>query len=82
MYTANLNYKLTVGSKANISILNVGKVMNMVFNESTDRRDIDILHDPQDDDPSHSGIYNLKHDDELIAEIIVESIIETYSARI
>lgn len=79
--------KLNVGLRAKIAILNVGEVREKVLTESPDRRNIDILHDPiiddpsQINDPSHSGVYNLKQDDELIAELILETVRETYPAR-
>jgi hypothetical protein len=73
--------KLNVGAKAKIAVLNVGKVCQKVLTESPDRRNLKVLHDPQSNDPSHSGIYNLKEDDELIAELILETIRETYNAR-
>ncbi len=76
--------KLTVGAHAKIAVLNVGEVREKVLTESPDRRNLEILHDPQSrtvNDPSHSGIYNLKHDDELIAELILETVRETYPAR-
>ena len=41
-------------------------------------------HDPILDDhpdPSHSGIYNLKSDDEFITELILETLLEDYAAR-
>ena len=75
-----------VGVNAKIAILNVGYVRKKVLQESIDRRRLDVRHDPiiSDgiNDPSHSGIYNLRQDDELIAELIVETIQETYQARI
>jgi hypothetical protein len=73
--------KLKVGSQAKIAVLNVGKVCIKVFEESTDHRTLDILHDPLGNDPSHSGIYNLKQNDELIAELIRETKHEKYPAR-
>jgi hypothetical protein len=73
--------KLEVKARAKIAILNVGEVCNKVLTESPDRRNLEILHDPQCGDPSHSGIYNLREDDELIAELILETIRETYNAR-
>ena len=36
---------------------------------------------PNINDPSHSGIYNLKDDDKLIAELILKTVRETYSAH-
>ena len=71
----------SVGTRAEIAVLNVGEVREKVRLGSPDRRNIDVLHDPMPEDPSHSGIYNLKPDNELIAELILETIRETYSAR-
>lgn len=76
--------KLKVGATARIAILNVGIVIEKVHTESEDRRNIEILHDPLEGDPpdpSHSGIYNLKSDDELIAELILETVLDDYLAR-
>lgn len=70
-----------IGTNAKIVILNVGKVREGVRNESPDRRNLEVLHDPAMGDPSHSGIYNLRQNDVLIAEIILETIREIYSAR-
>ncbi len=72
---------LSVGARAKIAILNVGQVREKVLTESPDKRELEVLHDPLLDDPSHSGIYNLKQDDELIAELILEVVCEGYSAR-
>ena len=73
-----------VGAKAKIAVLNVGDVRGEVLTESEDRRNLEVIHDPKEDepsDPSHSGIYNLKPDDELIAELILETVLEDYPAR-
>lgn len=74
--------RLSVGARARIAILNVGEVREKVLKESPDGRNLEVLHDPARDDPSHSGIYNLGYDDELIAELILETVKETYPARI
>lgn len=71
----------TVGARAKIAVLNVGEVRKKVLTESPDGRNLEVLHDPAMNDPSHSGIYNLKQDDELIAELILETVHESYSAR-
>ena len=71
----------TVGARARIAILNVGEVRKKVLTESPDGRNLEVLHDPLMNDPSHSGIYNLKQDDELIAELILETVRDSYSAR-
>jgi len=73
-----------VGATAKIAVLNVGEVREKVLTESEDKRNLEILHDPIEDepsDPSHSGVYNLKPDDELIAELILETVLEDYPAR-
>jgi len=70
----------TVGARAKIAILNVGEVRKKVLTESPDGRNLEVRHDPLIDDLSHSGIYNLKQDDELIAELILETVRESYSA--
>ncbi|MEK6681445.1 MAG: hypothetical protein AABY79_05710 [Nitrospirota bacterium] len=77
-YHAKLN---NVGAGAKIAVLNVGEVLEKVRAESPDGRNIEALHDPEINDQSHSGIYNLKQDDELIAELICETVRETYPAR-
>ena len=74
--------KLKLGMKAKIAVLTVGEVREKMLRESTDRRNLKVLHDPETNDPSHSGIYNLRHDDEIIiAELILETVQETYPAR-
>lgn len=70
-----------VGASAQIAILNVGELREKVLTESPDRRNLEVLHDPNIYDPSHSGIYNLRQDDELIAELILQTVNETYPAR-
>lgn len=72
---------LIVKAAGRIAVLNVGEVRNEVLTESPDSRNLEILHDPLENDPSHSGIYNLRNDDELIAELILETILKTYPAR-
>jgi len=73
--------KLDVKPRAKIAVLNVGEVRKKVLTESPDGRNLEVLHNPSMNDPSHSGIYNLKQDDELIAELILETVRESYSAR-
>ena len=73
--------KLNVGARAKIAVLNVGEVLQKVHTESLDGRNLEVIHVPLIDDPSHSGIYNLKQDDELVAELILETVREAYSAR-
>ena len=73
---------LSVSRKAKIAVLNVGEVCQKARMESLDSRNLSVLHDPTPPDPSHSGIYNLMPDNELIAELIVEIVRETHPARV
>lgn len=84
---------LSVGAGARIAVLNVGKICEIVQTEMPDNPELKVLHNPAlivddptllVDDLSHSGIYNVNEDNQLIAELIVEVISEskTYSARI
>ncbi len=75
--------RLTVGAKAKIAILNVGNVRHKVRAESPDNRELKVLHNPGtlEGYQSHSGIYNLKQDDELIAELITQVVNESRPAR-
>jgi hypothetical protein len=73
-----------VSASAKIAVFNIGEVREKVLTESEDRRNLEVLHDPIEDkppDPSHSGVYNLRSDDELIAELILETVLEDYPAR-
>ncbi len=69
-YSQKLNTKLN----AKIAVLNVGEVLKKVLAESLNRRNVEILHNPSANDTSHSGIYNLKPDNEVIAELILETV--------
>lgn len=77
-----LNRKLQrVGSKAKIAVLNVGELREYVSNNSEDGRDLHVLHKPEPDDPLHSGIHNLRPDDDLIADLIAQIVQETHPAK-
>ena len=73
--------KLRVRAAARIAILNVGPVRAKVEQETPNRRLLRVLHDPEADDPSHSGIYDIPYDDEIVAELIALVVLEKHSAR-
>ncbi len=75
------NKKLAVSANAQIAVLNVGTLRNSIETESLDNRVLEVLHNPSSNDESHSGIYNYKSDDELIAELMLETIEEAYPSR-
>ena len=76
-----LSSKLTLGAKAKIAVLNVGETIKYILTQSLDGRNLNVLHDPEEDDPSHSGIYGFRYDDHLIADLIAEVVQEVYPAR-
>ena len=73
--------KLNVKAKEKLAILNVGKMCSKVKNESPDKRSLYVLHKKGRNDPSHSGIYNMRPDNHLIAKLILETVLESYSAK-
>ena len=75
--------KLTrVGAGARIAILNVGILRTKVENEGPDRRILRVLHEPQPDDSSHTGIYGIPYENqEIVAELIAQVVLENHPAR-
>ena len=80
-----LGTKMDLRSKAKIVVLNVGDTQDHTRQNSQDHRDLRILHQPEEPpdipDPSHSGIFDTNEDEQLIAELIAEMVLETYAAR-
>ena len=70
-----------VGAQAKIAVLNVGEIRENVLKKTQNGRNLEVLHEPLENDPSHTEIYNLRPDEELIAELILETICESHSAR-
>jgi hypothetical protein len=80
-----LGTKLIMGSTAILAVLNVGNTQDHVRQNSQDNRHLRILHRPDEPpdkpDLSHSGIFDTKEDEQFIAELIAEKVLETYAAR-
>jgi len=71
-----------VGATARFATLNCGEVRTHVRSETGDTRELHVRPEPErPHDPSHSGIYGLRPDDDLIADLIAEVVQETYPAR-
>lgn len=70
-----------IGSTAKIAVLNVGETRRHVSTKSPDRRDLQVNHEPEDDNPSHSGVNNMRIEDILIADLIAEQIREIHPSR-
>ncbi len=80
-----LSTKITPGSTAKIAVLNVGQMKDHVRKNSQDRRDLRVLHRPDEPpdkpDPSHSGIFDTSQDQLSLTELIVQKVIETHAAK-
>jgi len=72
--------KLRLGKTAKIAILNVGEALDYVEYKSC--FSIRILHEPNHDYLSHSGIYDTKQDEDLISELLAEKVLETHPALV
>ena len=71
-----------VGTTAQIAVLNVGVLRNKIAYESPEMRQLRVLHEPiMPDDPSHTGIYGFSSADEIIAELIAQTILEKHPAK-
>ena len=70
-----------VAAKGKFAVLNVGEVIDYVRENDPDNRVLDILHEPEENDPSHSGICGYSHDDYLVGDLIAEIVRGTYPAR-
>lgn len=76
--------KFEVGARARIALLPVGETRSYVHSRSPDRRQLDVLHEPIAEpamDASHAGIFNIRDDDELIAELVCQAVTQSYPAR-
>jgi hypothetical protein len=76
-----LGSKLALGAKALIAVLNVGEIIEYVRSNSPDARKLIVLHEPEENDLSHSGVYGYDYGDILIAELIAEMVQELYPAK-
>jgi hypothetical protein len=78
-----LGNKLSMHKRDKIVVGLVGKIIENVFSGTRpDSRQLRVTHEPEVDDPSHSGIRGLREDDDLLfGELIAAVCQETYPAR-
>jgi len=68
--------------KARFAVLNVRDVCAYVHENTSDKRKLEILHKPEPLDPSHSGVFGLQHDSDMIVEaLLANMVLETHPAR-
>lgn len=66
----------TLQAEAKFTVLKVGETKKYVRQESKDNRVLSVLHDPLDNDASHTGIYNVPREDPAVGDMIAELIEE------
>lgn len=72
------NRKFSLSKRSLIAVLDVGKTKKYIFEESTDSRALKFVHKPGFNDESHSGIYGYSYEDNLIAELMADTVSETH----
>jgi len=74
--------KLRMHKRDRIVVGQVGEIIENVLTGSPDGRRLTVVHEPEGHDPSHSGIYGLHVEDDLLyGELIAEVCQEAYPAR-
>jgi hypothetical protein len=71
--------ELSLAASGLFSVLNIGEIIDYV--QSNGEKHLAILYEPTSGDPSHSGIYDYRHEDDLIADLMSEIVIETHPSK-
>lgn len=69
---ATLAGKLNLRKTSRLSVVNVGYTKKLV-KKHTDA-DLEFRHMPEDGDPTHCGMYGLEMNDEVVQDLIAESV--------
>lgn len=71
--------KLTTNGR--LAVLHLQTMIDHVRSHSLDARTITAHHEREPADPSHAGIYGYAAEDDLIADLIAETVAEVHKAR-
>ena len=71
--------ELSLAKNGLFAVLNVGEVIDRIQRHAG--KTLAVLHEPTQDDPSHSGIYGYQHEDMLVTELLADIVMETYPSR-
>jgi len=71
--------ELSLAASGLFAVLNVGAILDQVQRNSEIQ--LAVLHEPTQGDPSHSGVHGYRYEDDLIADLIAEIVIEIYPSR-
>lgn len=69
----------SVAARAKIAVLNVSALCDAV--RTSTGTSLRVLHEPEPDDPSHSGIHGIPMDDNLIAEEMALAVLDVHPAK-
>lgn len=70
-----------VSAGAHFAVLNVGGLRRSVADGCPDCGPLTVTHTPEANDDSHSGIFGIERNDELVAELLLEAVLDTHLAR-
>lgn len=70
-----------ISAGAEFAVLNVGGLRKNVAEGCPECPLLEVLHLPKQDDPSRSGIFGIERDDQLVAELLLEAVLNHYPAR-
>ena len=78
--------KRSIGTSARLAVLNVGAMCEIVRQHDHFRHDLVVRHEPEDapgfpQDLSHSGIYGVPEEDNIIPELLAGVVAEVHAAR-
>jgi len=71
--------ELSLAASGLFAVLNVGEIIDQVQRNS--ERQLAVLYEPTPGDPSHSGVYGYRYEDDLVADLIAEFVLITYPAK-
>jgi hypothetical protein len=73
---------MTLPASGRLAVLHLQTVIDHVRSRSLDARTLTVHHEPiLPADPSHSGIYGYTANDDLIADLIAQTVQEVHNAR-
>ena len=73
---AVLDRKLKGSGTARLAIINVGGTKRSVLPHAV----LNFEHEPEPDDESHCGMYGLEYNNELVQDLIAESVVDVVKA--
>jgi hypothetical protein len=73
---------MTLPANGRLAVLHLQTMIDHVQSSTPDARRLTAHHEPiLPYDPSHSGVYGYTADDQLIADLIAQTVQEVYRAR-